>query len=187
VGQACGNGAVCEATAGCASDTSTCGPLPGDGGACALGSEGPFLCEAGLACLDGTCGPMPGLGDPCAIPNRCGPDLACDFTPNGSICSLRRGADAGCQNDVICADGLFCDYSQSQCAPFRPTGAACSAGNECGPGSTCMPDATGSFVCTLLPALGATCFFDCAPGSWCESTPLPGVCHAELCPLLVGG
>lgn len=185
-GSACGNGVECGAGSGCNPDTTTCAALPTTGQACALGNMGPFLCAEGLACLNGICGAIPGQGQACALPNVCGAGLGCDFTPEGSFCVPKRPAGEPCASDLVCADGTFCNFSSGRCATFLPTGSPCSAGNECGPQGSCMTDGT-AFTCRPMPQSGEPCFLDCAAGTYCASTPLPGACHPEVCVALVGG
>ncbi|MCS6899102.1 MAG: Dickkopf N-terminal cysteine-rich domain-containing protein, partial [Myxococcales bacterium] len=88
---------------------------------------------------------------------------------------------APCQNDIICKDGLYCDWENGTCAKIRPAGAPCSAGNECGKEGSCQPTNGGGFACAPLPKEGEYCYLDCAEGLRCQwdltkSTCLPGIC-----------
>lgn len=176
-GEACGNGAICEAGLACDMGTSLCGPLPGMGEPCGLGPEGPFLCDGGLGCLDGVCGDMPGLGEPCAIgqPN-CEPGLGCAFEAEGSFCRERAGEGAECQNDVTCREGFYCEFSENRCRADRAVGEPCVNGNECGEGA-CLPDEHFEFRCAATPRLGEECFLDeCAEGLRCRTPYAAGAC-----------
>lgn len=176
-GLACGNGAVCAAGLACDLESSLCGPLPETGEPCGLGPLGPFLCADGLGCLDGLCGTLPGLGEPCAIGTPgCAPGLGCAFEAEGSFCREPAAEGAECQNDVTCADGLYCEFSENRCRADRAVGEPCANGNECGEGA-CLPDESFAFRCAERPGLGQACFLDeCAEGLRCRTPYEAGAC-----------
>ncbi len=195
----CSNGVGCTEALACRVEgdlAGTCGPLPGKGDACALDVDGPFVCGPGLACAADVfvCDEPPGDGEPCANPNRCAtddfdgdgksPDLACDFTTDGSFCASRKKVGEPCQNDPICADGLYCDFHVGACAAAYPLGTSCSVGNECGAGAACLPDDEGDLACRPLPGVGETCLFDCQPGAWCHARASDLRCQPPVCQVM---
>lgn len=169
----CTEGTRCTAGLACRLETGVCGPVPGQGEACALAEQGPFLCGEGLGCVTGdairetTCEPLPTLGQTCTIDSRCGDGLGCDFAETGSFCVERRGAGGACQTDATCQAGHYCEFSTLECTPFAAAGAPCEDGNECGPGSTCAPVSPSAFACAPSPAVGEPCFLGCAAGAYC--------------------
>lgn len=178
-GEPCAKGILCAEGLACAGDFSACGPLPGLGAPCGFGLFGPILCAGELGCIDGTCSPLPGPDQPCTLDNRCddldldgdgqGGDLGCDFQVSGSFCVARRDAGGICQNDLVCKDGLFCDFATLECSPVYETGVACSLGNECGPVGSCIPNDVGDFACQPLgSAPGDPCFLECGGDLWCD-------------------
>lgn len=182
-GQPCANGVYCAEGLACHLSSAECRALPVGGEDCALGRFGPVVCASGFACLDGVCGQPPGLGEPCAMGDAaCAAPLACSFESRGSFCRQRVAAGAPCQNDVICQEGLFCDFAVLQCTPYVAPGGPCSGGNECGPGGACLPDANFSFRCTSQPLEGEPCFIDeCAGDLLCQSPYTEGVCVPPIC------
>jgi hypothetical protein len=172
-GAPCSEGIRCGDGLACGFESGLCAPLPGEGEPCALGALGPFVCAAPLGCLEGSgrrerfCGPLPGDGEACTVDSRCGGDLGCDFSPEGSICRARRGDGGRCETDRTCADGHFCDLSAGVCRAFLGTDAPCTDGNECGPGATCTPRTATAFVCAPAPGPGEPCFLGCAAGLYC--------------------
>jgi hypothetical protein len=194
--QPCANGTGCAAGLACRAvdpQAGTCGPVPGKGDTCALDVAGPFVCGPGLACAPDTflCDDPPLEGEPCANPNLCAqddldgdgqaPDLACDFTADGSFCVPLKAEGGACQNDQVCGPGLYCDFHVNQCAKAFATGASCSVGNECGAGAACIPDATGDLACRPLPGVGEACLFDCRPGAWCHAKASALTCQPPVC------
>lgn len=189
-GAPCSDSVICAAGLACDPATTKCGPPPASGSPCALGSMGPVECAAGLGCLDsGTCGPLPTEGQACAIPHRCAPGLGCDFAVNGSFCVKPHVAGETCTNDSVCMAGLFCNLAASTCTAIVPAGGACTDGNECGPGGTCLPSSPGSkeLLCAPLPGVGSSCFLDCKDGAYCSPNITPGPCAPDLCKLALGG
>jgi len=173
IGQACANGAQCASGFACTQDgeSGVCRTMPGAGEACGFGLMGPFLCKDGLGCEDATntCRPLPTIGQRCTIDSRCAAPYACDWTAEGSFCRVRKAEGGACQNNQICRDGLFCDFSTGACARLRAAGSKCSAGNECVSGLSCNPPTWfGSWRCGPKPALGRTCGFDCAGDALCR-------------------
>jgi len=176
-GQPCGGGSLCAAGLGCNQETVRCGPLPGFGETCAGGPNGPILCGERLACVDLVCSDIPALGETCAMgPPHCAAGLGCAFGPDGSVCSEPGPIGTRCENDMTCAEGLYCEFATGSCTPDLATGAPCVNGNECGDGE-CLPDATFTFRCAPTPGLGDECFLDdCEPGLRCETPYSAGAC-----------
>jgi len=195
----CASGTGCALGLACrfeGEQAGTCGPLPGKGDPCALDVNGPFVCGPGLACMADlfVCNDPPVGGEPCANPNLCArddfngdgkvPDIACDFTADGSFCALRKGVDEPCQNDQICGEGLYCDYTAGACKSVYPLGTNCAVGNECGPDAACIPNAAGDLACRPLPGVGDACLFDCQPGAWCHAKASDLSCQPPVCQLM---
>lgn len=184
VGQDCANGVLCAPGLGCTTDNGVCITAPGEGQACAFSQTGPAVCAAGLGCdsLTNQCAALPGEGELCTVDNRCGGDLGCDFTANGSICVVRKQAGGECQNDAVCAADLHCDYAVGTCAEDYPLGQACVAGNECGPDAQCLPSASGQFACSAAPAVGEPCAFECPSSEhYCGTQPANAICLSAIC------
>lgn len=184
VAEDCVNGVLCGPGLGCTTDNGTCIVAPGEGEACAFSQMGPSVCADGLGCNGTTnqCAALPGEGDSCTVDNRCAGELGCDFTPNGSICVERKPAGGVCQNDLVCADGLHCDFAVGACAANYPLGQACSNGNECGPTAQCLPGNGANFVCSSAPEAGDPCLFECPdPAQYCGAQPANATCLAAVC------
>ncbi|MEZ4294654.1 MAG: Dickkopf N-terminal cysteine-rich domain-containing protein [Polyangiaceae bacterium] len=142
---------------------------------------GPFVCAPDLGCVDGVCAALPGDGEPCTLDSRCAGDLACDFTPRGSVCGPRKPAFAPCQNDQICEEGLYCEFSLGQCTAILAAGSPCNDGNECGPTGSCLPGPSGAFECAPKPSAGQRCLFECTEGLHCAPLASESFCAPEIC------
>lgn len=188
-GAACGDGLACAPGLACDLATITCSDLPGLGKPCALGRYGPVVCEKGLYCREGVCDGPPGEGESCVQGSdgmpACADGLGCDFRPDGtSVCTTPAGPGAPCTNDSMCLEGLYCDFSMLLCREKQSRGQACSDGNECGPGLTCLAPRVGlGTFCEPVPGLGETCLDTCQDDLVCRAVAdrghcLPGVCTA---------
>lgn len=183
-GEDCVNGVMCGLGLGCTTENGTCVAAPGEGEACAFSQMGPSVCADGLGCDSTTnqCAALPIEGESCTVDNRCGGDLGCDFTPNGSLCVQRKPAGGACQNDLVCLAGFHCDFTVGSCAEDYPLGQSCSSGNECGPVAQCLPGNGGDFVCSAAPSAGEPCLFECPdPAQYCGSQPANAACLSAIC------
>jgi hypothetical protein len=178
--EACLNRQLCAAGLACDENEQKCVTPPGQGEPCLIGNA---LCADGLACdLNNICQPPPSHdGDECAQPgNVCGSGLACDFTDTGSFCHTRRDVGGDCQNDVICKDGLHCDFDTLKCAEPFALDAPCSLGNECGPGRECSRIGGQGYRCREIPSTaGAACEFACGGDLACQGAG--GECAKLIC------
>jgi hypothetical protein len=114
------------------------------GEACTLGAECISLqcaipdCE--MACCTGSC-----IGDTAPAVGKL-----------GGSCPTGR-----------CESGAYCDLSGS-CLSYKQANAACRAGFECAPGTTCVATGT-TATCTKLPKLGEACTSFCTDfGATCD-------------------
>lgn len=112
-------------------------------------------CARGLACV----------GEVCVDP--------CEPAAQGEAC-LGRDCGAG----LVCSISADPDSGDltSECVPTAGPGESCES-LGCAEGLYC----NASFECAALPTLGEPCEYDCAEGSWCDTSaaePADHVCRA---------
>lgn len=145
-------------------------------------------------CLGGTCRVVAfsqAIGAECDSNQDCVPQAYCagratSFEDGGTqvrrgTCRARRGADAGCDEDIFdidaCVAGLTCQGRF--CQPLGRAGATCPP--------ACQSLLTCSTTCLVPPARGAACDLSlvaCAPGLACVRAPgaMTGVCGDRFAP-----
>jgi hypothetical protein len=179
-GGECITGADCVAPGSCASPDQTC---PGHCvGAGALGAtcDDFAQCGRGLWC-DGTrtCAPRKGSGEPCATALECMENLTCD----GVSCSYVAGEGESCATLVCDPfQPLYCDGAGATCLAIPVYGQPCGNGAICAQGYYCDPSNSRCYSRPTSPQLeGGFCGFEipCASGLWCDDTLGVPVCKAR--------
>jgi hypothetical protein len=135
---------VCAVTRrGAAGDpcTSSCEEY-GDGGYICSSSANPALdphesvqCfrEEGLTCgPDLTCDALVPAGEPCTSDDQCVSAHYCASDGAERTCAPQLGMGGTCDAFTnACAEGNYCDSTNSMCAPKKPAGQACTGFDEC--------------------------------------------------------
>jgi hypothetical protein len=124
-----------------------------DGEPCLLTEEcgGFSYCERTheAVCVAGTCRPRPGHSQPVSGSQECAPGLV---RVRGT-CQPLSGEGGGCDSDLGCTAGLYCEWSLGECRRFAVEGAPCSDG-----GARCLPHLSCSEGrCQRLSDVGADC------------------------------
>lgn len=102
-------------------------------------------CAAGSLCDLGVCVPeQVALDAPCAFGDQCPTSAFCAEDEEPARCRARRPAGADCDDDEVCAEGLFCaivDFADAgSCAAKLERDAVCTPlllGAQCADGQAC--------------------------------------------------
>jgi hypothetical protein len=115
-----------------------------------------LACAALAACSKG------GSGEPCKSggvlgPLYCDQGLICNGA-DGNVCEhpMSKPENGSCDEDALCASGLWCDILQMKCRPFLHEGDSCSDPFSCGPTLICGKDPAKGAICTQAPPDGGT-------------------------------
>jgi hypothetical protein len=95
----------------CVGSPSTCQPIVGQGGSCAVD---PGVCGAGWECVGTTCAAPPGLGEPCEMLCSAG---YCNYLGTPAVCTPHKALGADCQFPFECASGA-CTAGKCVAASF---------------------------------------------------------------------
>jgi hypothetical protein len=144
--------------------TQTCTARPGNGQPCGVNG-----CATGHFCSAGTCRPQTGAGTPCTSSLGCLDPLFCDFSSVTPTCTELRDGGGACTSDAGCKSGDCipgtCSGSTQTCFTSATcgrrctnNGAACTQDSQCGVPGVCM--GTTIACSTGNPCLGGeTCVF----------------------------
>lgn len=178
----CGHGVLCAVGLACGFEVRTCGPKPTAGQQCATGPGGSVCADGLACNNDvcgpvpGDGDPC-AIGTP-----ECGAGLGCSFEADGAVCRPLGAAGSACANSKTCASGTFCSSASSTCVTALAVGAPCSPSEDaCGEGA-CLPDPSYVFRCAVRPGLGGECRIDeCTEGLRCRTPFTAGTCVSRAC------